>query len=108
MDHRAARDAGARPNVCYALDDGHFALTHSGVAYGSLDACVTAGALLARAQSAQVLSQEQSRFAAQFSDSVGENAAAEMWFWPLVGAFAVLGLLLALRDLRRKRREAFA
>jgi hypothetical protein len=29
-------------------------------------------------------------------------------FWPLLGALAVAGLLLALRELRRKRREVFA
>ena len=66
-----------------------------------------AGALSGPTHSAHVLSTEQSRFAAQFSDSIGENQVDGGWLWPLLGAFAVVGLLFALRDLRRRRREAF-
>lgn len=65
------------------------------------------GASSGPSYSAHVLSTEQSRFAAQFSDSIGENKVDAGWLWPLLGAFAVLGLILALRDLRRRRREAF-
>lgn len=108
MVHIAVRGAGAHPSVCYVLNGGRYALTQNGQTYDTLDACVSAGALLGAAHAAQVMSTEQSRFARQLSDSIDDNSVDAAWFWPLVGAVAVAGLLLALRDQRRRRTAAYA
>jgi hypothetical protein len=73
------------------------------VSYGSLDEHAGSAIPLEAGHAPEIISLESSSFASQVSDSFGKNELAADWLWPLIVVVAVIGLLLALPERRRKR-----